>query len=143
MSQNNHPAIKHKLGLLELADQLKNVSRACKVMGVSRDTFYRVQSAFEEGGIDAQLAKSKKIPNPKNRVEPHVEEAVCKLAIDNPALGQTRVSNELRKLGIFVCVRPIHLLSPPQNHHHGVHLLLSGHCYEFISFTTPSAQDAA
>ena len=102
MNQNNHPAIKHKLGLLELADQLKNVSRACKVMGVSRDTFYRVQNAYEDGGIDALLAKSKKVPNPKNRVEPHVEEAVCKLAIDNPALGQTRVSNELRKLGIFV-----------------------------------------
>ena len=67
MNQNNHPAIKHKLGLLELADQLKNVSRACKVMGVSRDTFYRVQSAFEEGGIDALLAKSKKIPKLKKR----------------------------------------------------------------------------
>lgn len=50
MNQNNHPAIKHKLGLLEFVDQLKNVSRACKVMGVSRDTFYRVQSAYEEGG---------------------------------------------------------------------------------------------
>ena len=100
MNQNNHPAIKHKLGLLELADQLNNVSRACKVMGVSRDTFYRVKNAHEEGGIEALLAKSKKIP--KNRVEPRVEEAVLKLAIDNPALGQARVSNELRKTGIFV-----------------------------------------
>ena len=49
MNQNNHPAIKHKLGLLELADQLKNASRACKVMGVSRDTFYRIQNAYEDG----------------------------------------------------------------------------------------------
>ena len=47
MNQNNDPVIKHKLGLLELADQLKNVSRACKLMGVSRDTFYRVQNAYE------------------------------------------------------------------------------------------------
>ena len=102
MSQNNHPAIKHKLGLLELAEQLNNVSRACKVMGVSRDTFYRVKNAHEDGGIEALLAKSKKISNPKNRVEPHVEDAVLKLAIDNPALGQARVSNELRKVGVFV-----------------------------------------
>lgn len=102
MNQHNDPVIKHKLGLLELADQLQNVSRACKLMGVSRDTFYRVQNAYEDGGIEALLAKSKKTPNPKNRVEEHVEKAVCKIAIDQPALGQQRVSNELRKIGIFV-----------------------------------------
>lgn len=102
MNQNNDPVIKHKLGLLELAEQLNNVSRACKLMGVSRDTFYRVQNAYENGGIDALLTKSKKTPNPKNRVEEHVEKAVCNIAIEQPALGQQRVSNELRKLGIFV-----------------------------------------
>lgn len=102
MNQNNDPAIKHKLGLLELADQLRNISRACKLMGVSRETFYRVRDAYDDGGVEALLAKSKKVPNPKNRVEEHVELAVCKMAIDNPALGQQRVSNELRKTGIFV-----------------------------------------
>lgn len=102
MNQNNDPAIKHKLGLLELADQLRNVSRACKLMGVSRETFYRVRDAYDDGGVEALLAKSRKVPNPKNRVEEHVEQAVCKMAIDNPALGQQRVSNELRKAGIFV-----------------------------------------
>ena len=102
MNQNTDPTIKHKLGLLELADQLRNVSRACKLMGVSRETFYRVRNAHEDGGVEALLAKSRKVPNIKNRVEEHVEKAVCKMAIDNPALGQQRVSNELRKTGIFV-----------------------------------------
>ena len=103
MNQNNDPAIKHKLGLLELADQLSNVSRACKLMGVSRETFYRVRDAYDDGGgVEALLTKSRKVPNPKNRVEEHVEQAVCKVAIDNPALGQQRVINELRKAGIFV-----------------------------------------
>ena len=97
MNQNTDPTIKHKLGLLELADQLRNVSRACKLMGVSRETFYRVRNAHEDGGVEALLAKSRKVPNIKNRVEEHVEKAVCKMAIDNPALGQQRVSNELRK----------------------------------------------
>jgi ACT domain-containing protein len=45
--------IKHKVGLLNLAEELGNVSKACKVMGLSRDTFYRYQSAVEEGGMDA------------------------------------------------------------------------------------------
>jgi len=41
MLHSNNPIIKHKTGLLNLAEELSNVSRACKVMGVSRDTFYR------------------------------------------------------------------------------------------------------
>ena len=102
MNQNNHPTIKHKLGLLELAEQLKNVSRACKLMGVSRDTFYRVRNAYQEDGIEALLARSRKVPNVKNRVEPIVEESVLKWALENPAFGQARVSNELRKQGVFV-----------------------------------------
>ena len=47
MKKHNNPVIKHKLGLMELADQMSNVSRACKLMGVSRDTFYRVREAYE------------------------------------------------------------------------------------------------
>lgn len=45
--------IKNKLGLLELANYLKNVSEACRVMGYSRDTFYRGRKAYREGGIEA------------------------------------------------------------------------------------------
>ncbi len=43
MYQTNNPIIKHKVGLLNLAEELNNVSKACKIMGVSRDTFYRYQ----------------------------------------------------------------------------------------------------
>ena len=39
MLKSNERIIKHKLGLLNLTDELGNVSRACKVMGLSRDTF--------------------------------------------------------------------------------------------------------
>jgi hypothetical protein len=38
MYHTNNPIIKHKAGLLNLAEELKNVSKACKIMGVSRDT---------------------------------------------------------------------------------------------------------
>ena len=43
--------IKHKVGLLHLAEELGNVSQACKVMGYSRDTFYRYRQAVDEGGF--------------------------------------------------------------------------------------------
>jgi transposase len=92
--------IKNKMGLLELASYLQNVSEACRVMGYSRDTFYRVRKAYEEGGMDALKEKTRRKPNRKNRVSDEVERAVVKMAYDNPAFGQLRASNELRKSGI-------------------------------------------
>ncbi len=102
MNQSTQRIIRNKIGLLNLAEELGNVSKACQMMGVSRDTFYRYQSARDEGGVDALLDKSKRQPNPKNRVEPVIEQAVLKFALDYPAHGQVRVSNELRKQGTFV-----------------------------------------
>lgn len=94
--------IKHKVGLLNLAAELGNVSRACKVMGFSRDTFYRYQSAVEAGGVEALIDANRKKPNLRNRVDSAIEDAVAAFALEQPAYGQVRVSNELRKRGIFV-----------------------------------------
>jgi len=94
--------IKNKLGLLELATYLKNVSEACRVIGFSRDTFYRVKKAYEEGGVEALKEKSRRKPNAKNRVPEEVEQEVLKLALEEPSLGQKRVSDTLRQNGIFI-----------------------------------------
>jgi transposase InsO family protein len=94
--------IKARVGLLELGKQLGNVSEACKIMGYSRDTFYRYKELHEAGGEEALKDMSRRKPLPKNRVEPEIEQAVCEIALENPALGQVRVSNELRKRGLFV-----------------------------------------
>ncbi len=102
MLHSNNPIIKHKTGLLNLAEELSNVSRACKVMGVSRDTFYRYRDLVEDGGVDALIEKNRRNPNLKNRVEESVEQAVMAYAVDFPAHGQHRTSNELRKKGVFV-----------------------------------------
>lgn len=104
MSQLNTSTkiIKNKVGLLNLAKELGNVSRACKLMGFSRDTFYRYQQAVETNGVEALLDKSKRVPNLKNRVHSYTEERVCALALEYPAYGQTRISNELRKEGINI-----------------------------------------
>ena len=102
MESFNQSIIKHKTELLNLAAELGNISKACRIMGFFSGTFYRYQTARDAGGIEALFDVSRRKPNLKNRVEETTELAVVGFASAFPAYGQVRASNELRKQGIFV-----------------------------------------
>lgn len=96
-------SIKRKLSLLQLADELGNVARACKIMGYHRDTFYEVRRAFQTSGV-AGLVEAKRGargPHP-NRIAPEIETKVLDYCLRRPTHGAQRVSNELRLAGVEV-----------------------------------------
>ncbi|WP_304473547.1 helix-turn-helix domain-containing protein, partial [uncultured Desulfovibrio sp.] len=84
MKNFSQSVIKHKTGLLNLAAELGNISKACCIMVFSRDTFYRYQAARDADGMEALFEVSRRKPNLKNRVEEATEQAVVEFATAFP-----------------------------------------------------------
>jgi transposase InsO family protein len=102
MMTKEQKIIRAKVGLLELAKQLGNVSQACKMLGYSRESFYRFKELYDKGGDLALAEMSRRKPILANRTPPEIEAQIVALSLEQPAFGQIRVSNELRKRGLSI-----------------------------------------
>lgn len=92
LAMTSEKLIKNRLGLLRLGEEFGNVSQACKYLGYSRDTFYRYQELFKEGGMEALREERRKgKPNLRNRISREIEDRILALLIEQPTWGQTRI----------------------------------------------------
>jgi transposase InsO family protein len=94
---------RRKLGLLELAKEMHNVSRACRTLGYSRQQFYEIRRNFQTFGLEGLIDKQPgaKGPHP-NRVAQEIEDRILKEALEHPTYGALRVSQNLQLEGISV-----------------------------------------
>ena len=89
--------IQRKLNVLDFADQMKNITEACRKMGVSRQHYYDIKNTLAEEGIEGLMEKTRRVARTKNRFDSKIEDAILDYSLHNPTHGQIRVSNELNR----------------------------------------------
>ena len=91
---------RRKLSLLQLAQELGNIKKACHIIGYSRQQFYEIRRNYQVYGAEG-LVDRLKGPHP-NRVSQEIEAAVLQHALEHPTHGPQRVADELRLKGLQV-----------------------------------------
>ena len=94
--------LKHKLSLLQLAEQLQNIRQACKMMGVSRQHYYDIKQRFEQAGVEGLHEKERKLPRMPNQTPQDIEERIIEYSLKHPTYGKDRMPLQLRFEGIII-----------------------------------------
>ena len=94
--------LKYKMNLLQLAEQLQNIRKACRIMGVSRQHYYDIKRRFEQQGIDGLKEKPRRYPDMPNKASKELENTVLEYTKKHPTYGKDRVAMQLRLKGIFI-----------------------------------------
>jgi len=94
--------IKARLGMLALAEQLNNVSLACKRAGISRSHYYEIKEAFEKFGADGLAPQPKRKPRMPNQTPPELEAQILEMTERYPTYSYIRISDQLKLVGVGV-----------------------------------------
>ena len=94
---------RRKLSLLQLAQEMGSVSKACRIVGYSRQQFYEIRRNFQTYGAEGLVDRvaGPRDPHP-NRVSAEIEEAILEYALEHPAHGPQRTADELLLRGTQV-----------------------------------------
>jgi transposase InsO family protein len=87
----------YRLRLFTLAEELGNVSEACRQMGVSRSTYYAWKPKLERYGLDGLRVRERRRPRMPNQIGPHLEHRILAYSLAHPGQGPRRISAELRR----------------------------------------------
>jgi transposase InsO family protein/transposase len=94
--------IKARMGMLALAEQLQNISAACKRAGISRSHFYEIKAAFEKYGADGLAPRERRRPRMPNETPPELVEKILEMTAQFPTYSYVRISDQLRLVGVGV-----------------------------------------
>ena len=86
-----------RLRCLTLAEELGNVTAACRAMGIERSTYYRWKAKVDRWGMEALRVRERRRPRMPNQIGPHLEQRILAFALARPGLGPRRISSELRR----------------------------------------------
>jgi transposase InsO family protein len=86
-----------RLRLFTLAEELGNVSAACRVMGVDRSTYYRWKHRVDRWGLEALNVRERRRPRMPNQIGPHLEQRIIAFSLGHPGYGPRRISAELAR----------------------------------------------
>ncbi len=88
-----------RVRLLALADELGNVSEACRQMGISRTRYYEWRRIVAQYGEAALMPKGRRTPQLPNATPTHIVEDLLTLAVVEPTLGCRQLSDRLAERG--------------------------------------------
>src|SRR4051812_33282279 len=78
------------------AEELGNVSAACRAMGVDRSTYYRLKKRVDRWGLEALNVRERRRPRMPNQIGPHLEGRIIAFALGHPGYGPRRISARAR-----------------------------------------------
>ena len=94
--------IKARLGMLALAEELQNITLACRRAGISRSHFYEIKDAFERYGAEGLAPRARRSPRMPNQTPPELEAKILEMTEQYPSYSYVRISGQLRLVGVGV-----------------------------------------